>query len=310
MASRNPARCVPPMLVWWGIVVGAASVGTAVYVAGALLLRSRSDRSASATMPPVFSDWSGKSMGVATRYLGDRLLWLVTWNQRRSCTALLARAGLAQLSVGQLYLAKLCLAMSAALIVAAVQNAVWRQWFDWGWGNGVLLLLSGYLGYSYPNAAIRARIRKRQLSILNDLPALLDLIVLGLESGQNLQASLQLALRYSRPGALHTEWTRVLLDIRSGQPRSHALAQLAVRVNLPAVRQLVSAIRQAERTGFSVAPILRNFSDQQRREHLMAIEKLAMQAPIKMLFPLALCIFPCTFLVLGIPVAIQLLGLQ
>ncbi|MBZ1349132.1 type II secretion system F family protein [Alcaligenaceae bacterium LF4-65] len=310
MASRNLAHCVQLMLFWWGIVVGAVSVGAAVYLGGSLLLRLRSALRSSATVQPVFSDSSGKSIWVASRYLGDRFLRLVTWNQRRSGTTLLARAGLEHFSVGQLYLAKLFLGIIAALVVAVVQSVVWRQLFDWGWGNGVLFFLSGYLGYSYPNAAALARVRRRQSSILNDLPALLDLIVLGLESGQNLQASLQLALRYSRPGPLHSEWTRVLLDIRSGQPRSHALAQLSARVNLPAVRQLVSALRQAERTGFSVAPIIRNFSDQQRRERLMAVEKLAMQAPIKMLFPLALCIFPCTFLVLGIPVAIQLVGLQ
>ena len=54
---------------------------------------------------------------------------------------------------------------------------------------------------------------------------------------------------------------------------------------------------------------MRKLSDQHRRERLLRIEKLAMQAPVKMLFPMALCIFPCTFLVLAIPVAAQLLGL-
>ena len=193
--------------------------------------------------------------------------------------------------------------MSAALLNYSM------AWGALGGLSLILVLACAALGYEYPSAFLRSQARKRQSSILRDMPPFLDLIILGLESGLNLQASLQMALQYSRPGALHYEWTRVLYDIRAGQPRAHALTQLAVRTDMTPVRQLVSAISQAESTGFSVGAIIRGFSDQLRAERLMKIEKLAMQAPVKMLFPMALCIFPCTFLVLGIPVATQLLSL-
>ncbi len=245
---------------------------------------------------------------LCTMLWGSKVLSFVTWNQRRVGTLLLTRAGYPQWRVGQLYLLKFLCCGGGGSMSAVLLNYA-QQWDAWNAVHLILVLVGAALGYRYPSAFLRAGARNRQLSILRDMPPFLDLIVLGLESGLNLQASLQLALQYSRPGALHAEWTRVLNDIRAGQPRTHALTQLAVRTDMTAVRQLVGAICQAESTGFSVGLIIRGFSDQHRAERLMKIEKLAMQAPVKMLFPMALCIFPCTFLVLAIPVAAQLLSL-
>jgi tight adherence protein C len=265
------------MLFWSTLFVGAICFGVATYTICAML-------------------WS------------SNVLSFVTWNQRRVGTLLLTRAGYPQWSVGQLYFLKnICFAIGASMSAIFLNYA--QHWGNWGALHLLLVLAGAILGYRYPSVFLRAQTRKRQSSILRDMPPFLDLIVLGLESGLNLQASLQLALQYSRPGALHSEWARVLHDIRAGQPRAHALTQFAVRTDMAAVRQLVGAICQAESTGFSVGLIVRGFSDQHRAERLMQIEKLAMQAPVKMLFPMALCIFPCTFLVLGIPVAAQLLHL-
>ena len=76
------------------------------------------------------------------------------------------------------------------------------------------------------------------------------------------------------------------------------------------MRQLISAMIQGESLGQGMAHIIEVYGAQQRARRLMNAEKLALQAPVKMLFPLALFIFPCTFLVLGFPVVVQLLGLQ
>jgi tight adherence protein C len=76
------------------------------------------------------------------------------------------------------------------------------------------------------------------------------------------------------------------------------------------LRQLLSALIQGEALGQRMAQIVEIYGAQQRAQRLMNAEKLALQAPVKMLFPLALFIFPCTFLVLGFPVVVQLFGLQ
>jgi tight adherence protein C len=277
LAAIDLARGSDLMLPWISILVGAICVGIATYLICAFLWRS----------------------DIAS---------FVTWNQRRAGTLLLTRAGYPNWNVGQLYLIKFTACGGATVVSVCLLNYA-QQWDSWSVFNLILVLVCAVLGYGYPSTFLRSQARKRQASILRDMPPFLDLIVLGLESGLNLQASLQLALLYSRTGPLHSEWARVLHDIRSGQPRVHALTRLAVRTDMTAVRQLVSAICQAESTGFSVGSIIRGFSDQHRAERLMKIEKLAMQAPVKMLFPMALCIFPCTFLVLGMPVAAQLLNL-
>ena len=99
------------------------------------------------------------------------------------------------------------------------------------------------------------------------------------------------------------------MDIRSGLSRAEALRQLSVRIDLIPLRQLISSLIQGEALGIGMAHIIEVYGKHQRAHRLMAAEKLALQAPIKMLFPLALFIFPCTFLVLGFPVAVQFLGL-
>lgn len=265
------------MMLWISMFIGAICVGISTYLICAML----------------------KSTNV---------LSLVTWNQRRVGTILLTRAGHPQWRLGQLYLFKFICSAGGASLCAVLLNTA-QQWRTWGLVHLILVLIGAVFGYRYPSALLQVQARKRQSSILRDMPPFLDLIVLGLESGLNLQASLQLALQHSRPGTLHSEWARVLHDIRAGQPRMHALTQLAVRTNMPSIRQLVGAICQAESTGCSVGLIIRGFSDQHRAECLMRIEKLAMQAPVKMLLPMALCIFPCTFLVLGLPIAAQLIHL-
>jgi tight adherence protein C len=157
---------------------------------------------------------------------------------------------------------------------------------------------------------LKQRYRKRLIAIERSLPFFLDIVGLGLGAGQNLQASLQLACDHLSDGALKTEWLQTLSDVRTGLGRSEALRQMSLRVELVALRQLLSALIQGEALGQRMAQIVEIYGAQQRAQRLMNAEKLALQAPIKMLFPLALFIFPCTFLVLGFPVVVQLFGLQ
>ena len=136
------------------------------------------------------------------------------------------------------------------------------------------------------------------------MPSFVDLLCLGLDCGMNLQGSVQLALGHLPVGALRSEWNRMLLDMRSGMGRAEALRQLSARVNIPAVRQLVSTLAQGERVGLSLTRVLGDFARHERARRMMTAEKQAMRAPVKMLIPLSLCIFPCTFLILGFPVLV------
>ena len=98
---------------------------------------------------------------------------------------------------------------------------------------------------------------------------------------------------------------RQLRDIRAGKTRADSLEAMAQRLNEPGLTQLCQAVLQAERLGMALGPILRAQADQRRQERFLRAEKLAMQAPVKMLFPLIAFIFPATFIVLFFPIAIR-----
>ncbi|MGD9946084.1 MAG: type II secretion system F family protein [Burkholderiaceae bacterium] len=173
--------------------------------------------------------------------------------------------------------------------------------------GGTAALLGAALGAAIPALALRDRANRRRSALLARLPHDLDLVTLSVEAGLNLSAALAQAAAHAPPGPLRDEWRRVLRDVHAGQPRHEALRQFSVRVALPAVSSLVAALLAAERQGASLGPILRAQAEQRRTERFLRAEKLAMEAPVKMLLPLVVCIFPGTFAILLFPVVVRLI---
>ena len=149
------------------------------------------------------------------------------------------------------------------------------------------------------------RIRARRRLMLKQLPFVLDLVTLCVEAGLNLTGALQQAAAKGPAGPLGEELRRVLRDVRAGKSRADALRGFADRVGEPAIANLVSTVIQAENMGMSLGPMLRAQGEQRRAERFARAEKAAMEAPVKMLLPLIACIFPCTFIVLGFPIAVK-----
>ena len=106
------------------------------------------------------------------------------------------------------------------------------------------------------------------------------------------------AVQKSNDSALRSELSRVLRDIRAGKSRADSLRDLAERTGSLPIKNIVSGLIQAERTGSSLGPLLRAQADQLRSERFQRAEKQAMEAPVKLLGPLMMFIFPTTFLVL------------
>lgn len=127
-------------------------------------------------------------------------------------------------------------------------------------------------------------------------------LTLGLESGLNLTSALHQAIDKGPGGPLKVEFTKVMRDLRAGRTRADALRAMGERLAMPQVTSLVSALLTAEKQGASLGAVLRAQAEQRRSERFMRAEKLAMEAPVKMLLPLILFIFPCTFLILFFPV--------
>lgn len=163
------------------------------------------------------------------------------------------------------------------------------------------------LSYLYPDLRLRESTKRRQARFQREFPFFLDVLVLGMKAGLNFTASLEQAIASLRDGPVRDEFSRYLRELRTGVARRVALDRLAERVVIPAVTNFVASVVQAEQTGGSLGDVLADQARQRRLERFLRAEKLANQAPVKMLFPLIALLFPITFIIIGFPIVIQLL---
>lgn len=168
-----------------------------------------------------------------------------------------------------------------------------------------LSLAIGLAGFVFPFLSIRDRRLKREKEIVRALSIYLDFITMAVEAGLNLNGALLQAVEKGPDGALKLELHRVLRDIKAGMNRSDALRAFAERLQLREITTLVSALLQAEKTGASVGKSLRIQAEQRRVERFQRAEKQALEAPVKLIFPLVAFIFPTTFIILGFPIAMK-----
>lgn len=233
---------------------------------------------------------------------------LLSWRRRRKLELVLRQAGLQSCLEPHQVLGMQC---ATGLFAAGMVLFGWLQVADEGnMGNALLVASScGLVATSLPRLWLRDQIRCRRRMVVRSLPFVLDMTTLCVEGGLNLHGALQQAVDKGPDGPLRDELQRVLGEIRAGMSRADALRQLAQRLDEPAVRTWVSALVQAESLGMNLAPILRAQADQRRAERFLLAEKSALQAPVKMLFPLIAFIFPCTFIILAFPIVMKLMDM-
>jgi tight adherence protein C len=141
------------------------------------------------------------------------------------------------------------------------------------------------------------------------LPAYLDFITMAVEAGLNMTGALTQAMDKGPAGPLKHEFFMVVRDLRSGLPRADALRRMEARLQMPEVTSFVGTVIQAERMGASLGSALRVQAEQRRIERFQRAEKAAMEAPVKLIGPLMMFIFPVTFIVLGFPIAMKFLAM-
>jgi tight adherence protein C len=230
----------------------------------------------------------------------------MTWRARRRWEAVLGRAGLAgRLAPGHMVAARGVGAALAAFSVATLALSL----SDLSVMSASVLactVSAGAVAACLPGAWLRTYTRERAARMQRALPFLLDMTTLCVEAGLDLHAALQQAATHGPQGPLREELLRALAEVRTGKSRRVALQEWSDRTGLPSVRAFVAALVQADAAGMNLGPILRAQAEQRRSERFLRAERLALEAPVKMLFPLIACIFPCTFIVLGFPVAVQI----
>ena len=160
------------------------------------------------------------------------------------------------------------------------------------------------VGYVVPDAILHGRGRERQGMIRRELPDTLDQLTISVEAGLGFDAALS-RVAASGTGALAEELTRVLSEIKVGVPRTESLRRLLNRTDVQELRHFVLALQQAEQFGLPVARVLRIQSGELRVKRRQRAEEAAMKIPVKIVFPLVLCIFPALFIVLLGPAMIR-----
>jgi tight adherence protein C len=174
--------------------------------------------------------------------------------------------------------------------------------------NGFIIsAVAAVLGFYLPELWLSSKISRRQEEILKAMPDALDLLTICVEAGLGFDAAM---------GKVHEKWEnelaiifgRVLREMQLGKLRRDALRDMADRVGLAEIRSFVAAIIQSEQLGVSMANVLRIQSDAMRVKRRQLAEEKAQKAPIKMLFPMGVLIFPSLMIILLGPAALLLMN--
>lgn len=168
-----------------------------------------------------------------------------------------------------------------------------------------MLVLFGIIGWIFPRMWLKGKVKSRQKLVIKALPDALDLITTCVEAGLGLDAALARVAEKSQ-GPLATELSHMLRDVAMGKLRKDALSEMADRIGVEELSNFINSVIQAEQLGVGIAQVLRVQSDQMRTRRRQRAEKAAHEAPIKMIFPLVLFIFPAFLAVILGPAMIRI----
>lgn len=169
----------------------------------------------------------------------------------------------------------------------------------------LLELIGAGLGFAMPLSTITSKRKKRELQLTKELPVYLDFLTMAVQAGMNMSGAIAQAVSKGPEGALRYEFQKVQRDMKAGMSRSNALREMADRLEIRDISGFVTAVIQAEKTGASVGISLKAQADQRRSERFQRAEKAAMEAPVKLIFPLVAFIFPLTFVFIAFPIVMK-----
>lgn len=171
------------------------------------------------------------------------------------------------------------------------------------------IVIVGFLmSYAVPGFWLKLKGKARAREIEETLPEILDLLTISVEAGLGFDAAL-LKVAEKGHGALAAEFMRVLQEIRMGRPRRDALRDLAGRSRVDDLKNFIAALVQADQLGIPIGGVMRSQARQIRTKRRQRVEEQAQKAPVKIMIPLVLFIFPSIFIVVLGPAVIQLVGI-
>jgi tight adherence protein C len=197
--------------------------------------------------------------------------------------------------------------VSVALMSGLILVSVLAVFGTVGIQQAAIVLACGAIGWMLPGTWLKGRVRRRQKQVLRSLPDALDMVTTCVGAGLGLDAALARVADKSS-GPLANELAHMLQEVAMGKLRREALTEMAGRVDVDELTGFVNAVIQAEQLGVGIAQVLRVQADQMRTRRRQRVEQTAHEAPIKMIFPLVLFIFPAFMLVILGPAAIRIAG--
>ena len=162
-------------------------------------------------------------------------------------------------------------------------------------------------GLVLPGLWLRSRIAGRRKAIIRVLPEVIDLLALCIGAGLDFLMALTkvVGLKRFQKEPLIEELSAALQEIKFGKRRAEALKTMGRRLNLSELSSFVRTVVQADRMGTPIGEVLAVHAEDVRGERLVKAERLALKAPIKILFPLIFCIMPCVAIIVGAPIFLQ-----
>ena len=170
--------------------------------------------------------------------------------------------------------------------------------------SGVYVLLSGVIGWFYPDLWVKGRIADRQKKILRALPFIVDLLTLSTEAGLDFIGSIGKVVEKANPSPLIDELSQLLKEIKVGSSRQEALREMALRVDMSEVNSFIAILISADQMGASIGKVLRQQSDQIRAERMTRAERAGAIAAQKLMIPLMCCAVPAVFIMIIGPVVL------
>ncbi|MCJ7725728.1 MAG: type II secretion system F family protein [Acidimicrobiia bacterium] len=284
---------------------GAVVIGAV----GSVWLTVSGRRSGSAPAPSTDARRRRMDDGIVSRAVRPIVGWIASQARRLTpatrVSGLDRRVRLAGLGAG--WTTDRVLAAKLALGAIGTLAGFWYGGQRSGIAMPVFAVFGAAFGYLAPDLVLWGRARERQGVIRIALPDALDQMTICVESGLGFDQALQrVAERGSGP--LAAELQRSLSELTVGIPRREALGNLVDRTDVDELRRFVVAVRQADEYGLPVARVLRVQAGQLRMRRRLAAEERAMKMPVKIVFPLVLCIFPALFVVLLGPAMIRIMN--
>jgi tight adherence protein C len=171
----------------------------------------------------------------------------------------------------------------------------------------VVVVLVAVVAYFVPELLLYSRGQERQEAIALELADTLDQMTIAVEAGLGFESAMARA-GHNGKGPLAEELVRTLQDIAVGQPRREAYLAMAERTGVADLRRFIRAVVQADAYGVSIADVLRTQASEMRLKRRQRAEEKAMQIPVKVIFPLILCILPTLFIVLLGPAVMDIVA--